>query len=188
MPKGPAAGILTNYTQDLVFSMERLANSPFAVRRLDPSSDSLAFDVEDSLAQNVSGSTLKNLLSAGRLFYADHSEMAALQTNERYAAACDAYFFIDEKSGDFLPLAIRTGVGENLIYTPADEDDDWLLAKMMFNSNDIFFAQFNHLANTHMVVQIAWMAAIRALSVDHPVFAVLDRRKSEVTARAQVWE
>ncbi|KAF3763817.1 manganese lipoxygenase [Cryphonectria parasitica EP155] len=175
LPNGPAPGILTNYTQDLVFSMERLANSPFAVRRLNPSSDSLPFQVEDSIAQNVSGLTLESLFSAGRLFYVDHTDIGTLPTNGRYTAATDAYFVIDATSGDFLPLAIRTGVGADLIYTPTDKADDWLLAKIMFNANDLFFAQFNHLAATHMVVQITWMAAIRSLSTEHPVYAIFDR-------------
>lgn len=44
------------------------------------------------------------------------------------------------------------------------------------------FAQFNHLAATHEVVQIVWMAAIRTISVDHPVYAILDRLMYQVFA------
>lgn len=139
LPKGPAPGILTNYTQDLLFSMERLSVSPYAVSRLDPTSDSLAFQVDDLTAHAVSGSTLEELFEAGRLFYIDHSAQGSLERTAAYAAACDAYFFIDEASGDFLPLAIRTGVGANLIYTPQDQTSDWLLAKIIFNGNDILY-------------------------------------------------
>ncbi|KAJ4387874.1 hypothetical protein N0V93_008477 [Gnomoniopsis smithogilvyi] len=182
LPKGPAPGVLSNYTQDLFFSMERLSVSPYAVSRLNPFSDSLAFEVDDLTAQAISGSTLAELFAAGRLFYIDHSAQASLERTDAYAAACDAYFYIDEASGDFLPLAIRTGVGANLIYTPRDQANDWLLAKMIFNGNDIFFAQFNHLAGTHEVVQIVWMAAIRTLSAEHPVYAILDRLMYQVFA------
>lgn len=136
LPAGPVPGVLTNYTQDLLFSMERLSVSPSAVRRLNPSDDSLAFGVDDSIVQEVSGSTtLQALFEAGRLFYVDHSAQGSLDRTSAYAPACDAYFFIHETSGDFLPLAIRTGVGANLIYTPADSPNDWLLAKIMFNTN-----------------------------------------------------
>ena len=166
----------TNYTQDLLFSMERLSISPYQVRRLDPSSDSLEFEIDDSTAKAVSGMTLAQLLQAGRLFYADYRDQANLTPTTRYSAACDAYFYIDESSGEFLPLAIRTNVGSNLIYTPKDSPNDWLLAKMMYNVNDFWFAQWNHLAGTHEVVQIAYMAAIRTLSEEHPVLAVLNRR------------
>lgn len=158
--------------------MQRLSNSPYAIRRLDPSVDKLAFNIDDTLAEQISGSSLQGLLAAGRLFYADHSAQSKLaRTTGRYAPACDAYFYISEASGQFLPLAIRTGVGANLIYTPHDEAADWLLAKMMFEANDSWFVNWYHLASTHEVVQIVWMSAIRALSVDHPVYALLNRRK-----------
>ncbi|KAI3399057.1 hypothetical protein diail_7857 [Diaporthe ilicicola] len=175
LPKGPVPGVLTNYTQDLLFSMERLSTSPYALRRLIPGSDGFPFWVDDSVAVKVAGSPLWLLLLEGRLFYADHSNQANLPRTERFAAACDALFFIDKASGDLLPLAIRTGVGQSTIYTPEDGAADWLLAKMMFNVNDFWFAQWHHLASTHEVLQITWLSAIRALSVEHPIHALLNR-------------
>lgn len=177
LPKGPVPGVLTNYTQDLLFSMERLSTSPYALRRLIPMIDEIPFWVNDSVTLKVAGSPLWALFLEGRLFYVDHSDQANLPRNERFAAACDALFFIDQASGDFLPLAIRTGVGQSTIYTPEDDADDWLLAKILYNVNDFWFAQWNHLAATHQVLQITWLAAIRSLSVEHPVYALLNRRK-----------
>jgi hypothetical protein len=156
--------------------MERLSFSPYAVRRLNPYSDACAFQVDDATAKAVSGMTLQELLSSGRLFYADYRDQKRLTPTAMYAAAVDAFFYIDKHSGDFLPLAIRTNVGANLIYTPRDKREDWLLAKMMYNVNDFWFSQWNHLAGTHEVVQISYMAAIRTLSEDHPVLGVLNRR------------
>jgi hypothetical protein len=174
LPKGPAPGVLTNYSQDLFFSMERLANSAFSVRRL-PKASKLPFQVDSASVRKITGSSAQQLLKDGRLFYADHRAQADFpKTTNKFAAASDAYFYI-AKSGQFLPLAIRTNVGSNLVYTPADDAADWTLAKIIFNVNDFFFAQTWHLAATHEVVQIAWMAAIRTLSVDHPVYALLDR-------------
>jgi hypothetical protein len=175
LPSGPDPGIETNYTQDLLFSMERLSISPYQVRRLNPASDKLNFKISDSDAKAISGQSLSQLFQAGRLFYADYRDQKKLTPTPRYSAACDAYFYIDQSSGDFLPLAIRTNVGSNLIYTPLDSPNDWLLAKMMYNVNDFWFAQWNHLAGTHEVVQISYMAAIRSLSDEHPVRAILDR-------------
>jgi arachidonate 15-lipoxygenase (second type)/8-lipoxygenase (S-type) len=43
----------------------------------------------------------------------------------------------------------------------------------MFDMADSYICR--HLAATHNTVQIPWMAAIRTLSVDHPVYALLDR-------------
>jgi arachidonate 15-lipoxygenase (second type)/8-lipoxygenase (S-type) len=165
LPQGPDPGVLTNHTQDLFFSMERLANSAFSVRRL-PKSSRLPFQVSNSVISKVANSSLEKLLQDGRLFYADHRAQATWpKTTNKFAAACDAYFYISKRSGEFLPLAIRTNVGSNLIYTPLDDDADWTLAKIMYNVNDFFFAQTWHLAATHEVVQVAWMAAIRTLSM-----------------------
>ena len=182
LPSGPVPGILTNYTQDLLFSMERLSNSPYQVQRLNPSSDSLQFTIDDDVAMNITGMTLQELLEAGRLFYADYRDQQTLTPTAQYSAACDAFFYINQTSGDFLPLAIRTNVGSNLVYTPNDEPNDWLLAKIMYNVNDFWYAQWNHLASTHEVVQIAYLAALRTLSDDHPVLGLLDRLMYEVYA------
>ncbi|KAM7202640.1 Lipoxygenase [Naviculisporaceae sp. PSN 640] len=183
LPGGPDAGVETNYTQDLLFSMQRLANSPYQIRRLKPdgNSDTLQFTIPDHVAKAITGTTLNTLFHEGRLFYADYRDQGKLsRISGRYSAACDAYFYIHPQSGDFLPLAIRTNVGANLIYTPLDSPGDWLLAKIMYSVNDFWFAQWNHLAGTHEVVQIVWMAALRSLSHDHPVHAILDRLTLEV--------
>ncbi|KAH8658057.1 lipoxygenase [Xylariales sp. PMI_506] len=182
LPNGPDPGVLTNYTQDLYFSMQRLSTSPYQIRRLDPTADCLPFQVSDCTISRITGMKLSSLLEQGRLFYADYRDQKDLVSTGKYAAAVDAYFYIDATSGDFLPLAIRTNQGANLIYTPLDSANDWLLAKMMYNVNDFWFAQWNHLAATHEVVQIVWMAAIRTLSQEHPVFAILSRLMYEVFA------
>ncbi|KAK0619181.1 lipoxygenase [Immersiella caudata] len=181
IPNGPDPGVLTNYTQDLFFSMQRLSNSPYQIRRLGPELNALPFDVDPEATLHVCGGSLEQLFQDGRLFYADYRDQQGLELNKgRYAANCDAYFCIDSRFGDFLPLAIRTNVGANLIYTPLDGPGEWLLAKMMLNVNDFWFAQWNHLAFTHETVHIIWMAAIRSLSQQHPVFAVLDRLMFQV--------
>jgi arachidonate 15-lipoxygenase (second type)/8-lipoxygenase (S-type) len=159
--------------------MQRLSISPYQIRRLNPASDVPQFTIDDSTANTISGMTLQDLFQQGRLFYADYRDQKDLPSSAgHYAAACDAFFYINAKSGDFLPLAIRTNVGANLIYTPLDSPNDWLLAKMMYNVNDFWFGQWNHLAGTHETVHIIWMAAIRSLSNEHPVFAILNRRKT----------
>ncbi len=182
LPSGPVPGMLTNYTQDLLFSMERLSLSPYQVKRLNPSSHTLPFKIEDRLATELTGMTLRQLLECGRLFYADYRSQQDLTPTDRHSAACDAFFYIDATSGDFLPLAIRTNVGSSLVYTPRDQPADWLLAKIMYNVNDFWFAQWNHLAGTHEVVQIVYLAAIRTLSDQHPVLALLNRLMYEVYA------
>ena len=93
----------------------------------------------------------------------------------RYSAACSAYFYLHPTSEEFLPLAIKTNVGANLTYTPLDQLNDWLLAKMMYNANDLFHGQMFHLVNSHAVAEIVHQAALRTMSKLHPLRAYLDR-------------
>jgi hypothetical protein len=52
---------------------------------------------------------------------------------------------------------------------------DWLLAKIMFNVNDLFHSQLYHLVASHAIGEAVHEAALRTLSDDHPVFLILDR-------------
>lgn len=177
LPDGVASGMLTNWTQDLLFSMERLSINPYVVRRLHPRKDRLPFAVDDRVVQHLAaGSTLEALHRDGRLFFANHSYQAPYpKTPGRWTAACTAYFFIHPRSGAFLPLAIKTNMGSDLTYTPMDETNDWLFAKMAFEMNDLFHSQLYHLANTHDVAEPVHQAALRTMSARHPVRGYLDR-------------
>lgn len=178
IPDGVAPGMLTNWTQDLLFSMERLSNNPYVVKRIHPEDDNLPFEVEDATAKKLTTMTLEELHQAGRLFVADHSIQAGYPTNpDRWTAACTAYFYIHPESGDFLPLAIKTNMGKNLTYTPLDDKNDWLFAKMAFGMNDVFHGQNFHLAATHDVAEPVHQAALRTMSSRHPVRGFLDRCK-----------
>ncbi|MCJ1388168.1 hypothetical protein MMC18_001013 [Xylographa bjoerkii] len=176
LPLGPASGAQTNYSQDLFFSMERLSVNPYVVKRLHPNQE-LPFEMNDTIvARLVPGWNLEMLHASGRLFLADHSYQAKYPKIEgKFSAACSAYFYIHPVTGEFLPLAIKTNVGSDLTYTPLDDANDWLLAKLMFNTNDLFHGQIFHLANSHAVMEAVYQAALRTLSAVHPVRAFLDR-------------
>ena len=174
-PIGIAPGYFTNYSQDLHFSMERLSVNPFSTSRLHPN-DSLPFPLDDIPVTKITGVDLDSLHASGRLFFASHSYQAHYKLQPgRFAAACDAYFYLHPQTNDFLPLAIKTNVGSNLTYSPLDNETDWLFAKLMFNSNDFLHSQTFHLANSHAVAEIVYLAALRTLSARHPVRAFLDR-------------
>ncbi|KAK6497132.1 hypothetical protein TWF506_004607 [Arthrobotrys conoides] len=181
-PTGISPGLLANYTQDLLFSMQRLSTNPYAVKRLAPG-ETLPFVVDDTIVTSLTGTDtvtgidLATLLSEGRLFYVDHSGIKDFETevSDNYAGGCDAYFFIHPTTAEFLPLAIRTNYQSNLIYTPHDTPDDWMLAKIMFNADDLFMAQFYHFSGSHFVSEAIFQAAIQTLSEEHPVLAILRR-------------
>lgn len=155
--------------------MERLSVNPFSTFRLHPN-DTLPFTLDNVTVSKIAGASLENLHKSGRLFLASHSYQARYKLQPgRFAAACDAYFFLQPKTNDFLPLAIKTNVGSNITYTPLDDENDWLFAKLMFNSNDFMHSQVFHLANSHAVAEIVYLAALRTLTARHPVRAFLDR-------------
>jgi len=176
VPGGIGKGILQNYTQDLLFSMERLSLNCYPLRRLQPN-DPLPFTLDLNTSTAISTLSVPELLTSGRLFVADHSyQLSYTKGAGKYGAATTALFFIHPVSGDFLPLAIKTNVGSDLIYTPLDEPNDWLLAKILFNENDLFHGQMYHLVASHDVAEIVHQAAVRTLSDEHPVMILLERR------------
>ncbi|KAI0554027.1 lipoxygenase [Xylaria curta] len=174
-PEGPYTGMLSNYTSDLLFSMERLSTAPASVARVG-ANDALLFAVDN--AASIAGLSLEQLQAQGRLFVIDYLDQKDLPRSSEYkfGAACQAYFYIHPQSGDFLPLAIKPNVeGSDLVYTPEDEENDWTLAKLMFNLNDVWFTQWFHLAAGHEAAEIVYLAAIRTLSEEHPLMSILHR-------------
>ncbi|KAL8404714.1 hypothetical protein RB594_009543 [Gaeumannomyces avenae] len=175
VPEGISKGMLSNYTSDLLFSMERLSSNPYVLKRLHPTKDKLPFSVENKVVKKLTATTLEALHKGGRLFLVDHSYQKKYTPQPgRYAAACQGLFYLDARSNQFLPLAIKTNVGADLTYTPLDDKDDWLLAKIMFNNNDLFYSQMYHVL-FHTIPEIVHEAAFRTLSDRHPVMGVLNR-------------
>ncbi|KAF2874845.1 lipoxygenase [Massariosphaeria phaeospora] len=175
VPASQAPGILTNYTQDLLFSMERLTQNPYPLELVKPT-DPVPFDVDAGIVKKLTTTTLEALKASGSLFVVDHQYQAKYtRVHDKFGAYCTALFYIHPVSEAFLPLAIITNVGSNLVYTPEDTKTDWLLAKMMFNVNDFFQAQMFHLVATHDVGEAVHEAAMRTLSEEHPVMILLER-------------
>ena len=177
-PRGTDPGIMTNYTQDLLFSMERLSLNAYPLQLVKPT-DTLPFQVADNITTSLAGVTLQALQAKGSLFAVDHSYQANYPKTKmqpaRYGGACTAYFYIHPKTGDFLPLAIKTNVESDLTYTPLDSPTDWLLAKMIFNVNDMFHSQMFHLVVTHDISEGVHQAALHTMSEDHPIMVILER-------------
>jgi hypothetical protein len=175
-PEGPVPGILTNFTDDRTFSMMRLSATPYRIKRVQRQ-DTLPFPVPE--AASITGLTLQQLQAQGRLFLEDFTEMKELIPTDKFGAGTRAYFYIDPKSGDFLPLAVQPLVKgrENsaLVYTPKDSANDWMLAKMFLNQNDGWHVTWAHITQSHSAAEIPYLAAIRTLSDNHPIMVMLNR-------------
>jgi hypothetical protein len=70
IPAHQAPGILSNYTQDLLFSMERLTQNPYPVE-LVKKTDAMPFEVDATIVKNLTGMTLEELKKKGSLFVVD---------------------------------------------------------------------------------------------------------------------
>jgi hypothetical protein len=70
LPNGEAPGMLTNYTQDLLFSMERLSLNPYPLRRVKVT-EPTPFTLPLATAQKLTGDSLDAIKLAGRLFVVD---------------------------------------------------------------------------------------------------------------------
>ncbi|KAF2637306.1 Lipoxygenase [Massarina eburnea CBS 473.64] len=190
-PLKPALGALTNYTLDSFFGGERLVR-PYSLYKAEEK-DTKLIDISDDDAKKIAGSTVADLLKAGKLFAVDHSYQAdqtvyvPSQFNDKYGAPVTALFYLNDEK-ELLPLGIRTNVGENFTYTNLDKPNDWLLAKIMFNVADQFHSQIYHLTATHNVGEALHEAAMRTLSDSHPIMAVLDRLNYQAYSARPVGE
>lgn len=66
-----------------------------------------------------------------------------------------------------------------MISTKLDSANDWLLAKMMFNVNDMFDSQMCHLVASHDVTEAVHQAALHTLSEHHPIMIILERQMTQ---------
>lgn len=186
VPGGVSDGALEGFRSDRTFAMQRLTGNAFSLRRM-KKGEELPFSLDDDDVREIAGWTkAEGLRDAGRLFIVDHRFFNESVYREnliegRHAGASVALFFLDAEN-ELMPLAIATGVrdeedpdGDLLVYTKLDGEYEWLLAKIVFNSNDLWWGQIYHLIATHSIAEIAYLAAIRTLSERHPVRAYLDR-------------
>lgn len=195
-PRGPYEGMIEKGGTDECFAMERISCQPYSLRRLTDSAETLPFQVDDAIVDQLTGSggasSLADLHRAGLLYYVDYRFLQRERLDDgQYTAATDAYFFVHPTTKQFLPLAIRTHAlasgklstseakrvtdSPPVLYTPLDPEPAWMLAKLVFNQNDLWWSSIYHLAATHEILDVVLAAAIRSFSSHHPVFAFLVR-------------
>lgn len=78
VPGGESPGMLTNYTQDLLFSMERLSSNPFPLRRV-KAIEALPFTISLDSAIKLTGWSLDAIKLAGRLFIIDRKSAMSIR-------------------------------------------------------------------------------------------------------------
>ena len=148
------------------------------------------FPVCNDHVQNLlnRGMTLQDEVLQGNVFIINHKILENIPTGyyplgsgpekgkklELAAAIC--LFYLDAQD-NFKPIAIQLGQTpgqECPIWTPNDNKNDWLLAKMWFRNADYQVHQMkSHLAMTHLLVEPIAIAMHRCLPSVHPVHKLL---------------
>ncbi|RYP18088.1 hypothetical protein DL765_004100 [Monosporascus sp. GIB2] len=128
-PLGETQGIMTNFTHDLLFSMETLSQNPYPLELVKPS-DPLPFDVPEDLAPRIAGVSLDELRKNGSLFVVDHRYQNELEKTtvqpQRYERPPPHTFMCTEtlSLSTFGPSANNhNSVGEELCFNPGGHWD-----------------------------------------------------------------
>ena len=151
----------------------------------------------DQWVQNAQGAKdkptltqqLQSAANTSQLFVCDYQTALGsavqkqLVRNGQWLTAPLVYFVL---SGDkLLPVAIQLTPGA-YIFTPADDANSWLLAKLwVANADAQWWFSGTHLYNTHTVVMEFGTAALNLLeqnqlSADHPIFKLLQPHLKKV--------
>ncbi len=80
------------------------------------------------------------------------------------------------KSLDLIPVAIQLqpDAGQDMVFTPRDKPEDWLMAKLWLLAADFLYYQcIEHILKTHLLVEPFAVALIRQLATSHPVYKLL---------------
>lgn len=152
------------------FSMELLLSTDRRLQQVD-------LNLTTFQARTVCGASIPGLFADNSLFVNDFSDVAKyndLDKPEKFVANVQGFFCVDRRDERFMPLAIRF-VDQNLVYTPFDRPNEWMLAKMVFNTAEIHMQQIRHFAEVHLAFEPLRVEMMRALAADHPVYKFLDR-------------
>jgi arachidonate 5-lipoxygenase len=98
--------------------------------------------------------------------------------------------FYARKDGQLVPIAITLqstnqckAHSEHVIWTPRDDENDWLLAKMWVKMAD---AQYHHVISYHLqclvVLEVFAVATFRHLAAVHPIYKLLHPHLHRVIA------
>jgi arachidonate 15-lipoxygenase len=191
----PVPEVASRYTTDRSFADQRLAGvNPLVIRKLDPQSDlgkKIAVFLRANQAQ-FSPIDVEAKLNQGHIYITDYTgddpnystpKSIAGGTYDsklrKYLPKPRAFFCwrdIGIKDlGELIPVAIQlSGDDNSRIYTPSDNGQDWLYAKLCVQVADGNHHEMaTHLGRTHFAMEPFAISTARQLALTHPLSLLL---------------
>lgn len=133
-----------DWDQDSSFAADRLTINGFKLQ----AAENALFPIDDEIVVSITQHSLEWLLRNKLLFEIDFSREGAFSPHNtrKYVPRVHALFFIND-SGVFSTLAIHI-LDSGLTYTPLDDPDDWMLAKLAFSATEVNYQDWRHFVDT----------------------------------------
>jgi hypothetical protein len=163
---------------DELFGLQRTTIKSFQLREATPQDlNGSALALSDWQMIQHCGLSAAALELTHALFvesYPDVGKYNDPQQPQKYVPNVVGFFCVHADTGGLMPIEIRL-LDTGLAYTPLDSQDEWTLAKMALETASVAFHQVGHVAWTHAVTVPLRVEAMRTMSKQHPVLALLRR-------------
>merc|ERR1712048_50932 len=178
-----------NWKSDEEFARQQVNGTrPWGVQRVETALPEYYSVTEEDVAGVLpEGKTLASEIEAKRLFMVDNSILdpyvdrcgKSLLTKKPFYVTSPLLVLHCNDDGILMPIAIQLFVTKPKeekipVFTPKDDPNEWLLAKMFVNNASSHPQQLiEHLGHCHLVTEPFAVATRRRLARNHPIFKLL---------------
>lgn len=168
-------------TGDDAFGQDRLTMNGMRLKQVRIGSKFTQSSMTYRQVKNVCGYGMQSLIRQGMLF--DVNLAFASQYNDpkaphKYAPGVIGYFCVTTKRR-FVPLMIHI-IDTDLVYSPYDTPNEWILAKMALNTAEMNVQQHDHFMETHMILEPIRVELLRTVSKSHPIHVLLEHHFTQL--------
>lgn len=181
----PKPDLIEYFRKDDFFAEQRLSGAnPMAIRRIDAIPEDFAAD--NALFKSVAGSDrdLSEALAEGKVYFVDYPCLDGIKGGKtvkdgirKYMPKVRGLFYWRDgdssKPDQLLTIAIELrseSSGKRLIYTPNDNELDWLFAKLCFQTAEGNQQELgSHFSYTHAAMAPFAIVSARQLGENHPL-------------------
>ena len=171
------------FQEDSQFANMRVAGpNPVMIARMHEPDARLPITEAQYQSVMGEGDKLETALADGRLYLADYSVFydalnGSFPSAQKFSYAPLALFAVPSGEKTLMPVAIQCSPypnADNPIFTPKDDEYNWLIAKTIVQIADANFHEaVSHLGRTHLFVEPFVIATHNQLPSTHPLFILL---------------